>query len=113
MPGNGTHLSAFPQIMSESQDIADAYVALLGALRLSRPLASGNSILVTSAEPGEGKATVATCLAITAALAGQKVLLIDGDLRRSSLALAIGVADSVGLIEFLLGQVEAAKVIHP
>jgi capsular exopolysaccharide synthesis family protein len=99
--------------MSDSPDVADAYVALLGALRLSRPLASGNSILVTSAEPGEGKTTVAVCLAITASLAGQSVLLIDGDLRRPSLAYAIGVADSIGLTEILLGQAEPAEAIHP
>ena len=57
--------------------------------------------------------TVLSTSAMTAALAGQTVLLIDGDLRRSSLALAIGVADHVGLSEILLGQAEAAEAIHP
>jgi len=68
--------------MSESPEFADAYDALFGALRLARPLASGNSILVTSAEPDEGKTTLSLGLAITASLAGQTALLIDGDLRR-------------------------------
>ena len=112
-PYIGTGLSAFTQIMSESPEVADAYVALLGALRLSCPLDSGNSILVTSTQPGEGKTTVASCLAITASLAGQTALLIDGDLRRSSLASAIGIADTVGLTEILLGQAQAAEAIHP
>ena len=91
----------------------DAYDALFGALRLTRPLASGNSVLVTSTEPGEGKTTVSSCLAIMASLAGQTALLIDGDLRRSSLAAAVGSADTPGLIEILLGQAEAAEVIRP
>jgi len=100
-------------MMLENPEVADAYDALFGALRLARPLATGNSILVTSTEPGEGKTTVSSCLAITASLAGQRALLITGDLRRSSLAAAIGNTDSVGLIEILLGEAEAAEAIHP
>jgi len=109
-PANGF---AFAQIMSESSEVADAYDALFGALRLAPPLASGNVILVTSAEPGEGKTTVASCLATTASLAGQTVLLIDGDLRRSSLTATVGSGDTAGLIEILLGEAEAAEAIHP
>lgn len=104
---------ALAQIMSESPEVADAYDALFGALRLAPALASGNVILVTSAEPSEGKTTVASCLATTASLAGLRVLLIDGDLRRSSLTATVGSGDTVGLIEILLGEVEAAEAIHP
>jgi capsular exopolysaccharide synthesis family protein len=106
-------LSGLGQILSASREIQDAYDALFGAVRLARPLASGNSILVTSTAPGEGKTTVSSCLAITASHAGQTVLLIDGDLRRSSLAAAVGSTDAVGLIEVLLGQSEAAEAIRP
>jgi len=99
--------------MSESPEFADACDALFGALRLARPLASGNSILVASAEPDEGKTTLSLGLAITASLGGQTALLIDGDLRRSSLTAAVGSADTVGLIEVLLGEAEAAEAIRP
>jgi capsular exopolysaccharide synthesis family protein len=112
-PTNGTPLNGLAQIMSDSPAVADAYDSLLGALRLARPLVSGNSILVTSTAPGEGKTTVSLCLAITASRAGQTALLIDGDLRRSSLATAVGSADTVGLIEILLGQAEVAEAIRP
>lgn len=105
--------SGFAQILSNNPDVADAYDALFAGLRLARPLASGNSILVTSAEPGEGKTTVASCLAITASLAGQTTLLIDGDLRRPSLSTAVGSSDAAGLLEVLLGEAEAAEVIRP
>lgn len=101
------------QIMLESPEVADAYDALFRDLRLARPLASGNSILVTSTAPGEGKTTVSLCLAITASLAGQTALLIEGDKRRSSLAAAAGSADAVGLIEMLLGEAEAVEAIRP
>jgi capsular exopolysaccharide synthesis family protein len=106
-------LGDLAQTMFESPEVADAYDALFAALRLSGPLASGNSILVTSTEPGEGKTTVCSGLAITASLAGQTALLIDGDLRRASLAAEVGIAGAAGLIEILLGEVEAAEAIHP
>jgi len=109
---NGTRFG-FAQIMSESPEVVDAYDALFGALRLARRLATGNSILVTSTEPGEGKTTVSSCLAITASLMGQTALLIDGDLRQSSLAAAFGSTDTVGLIEILLGEADAAEAAGP
>jgi capsular exopolysaccharide synthesis family protein len=104
---------ALAKIMSDSPEVADAYDALLGALRLAPPLASGNVVLVTSAEPGEGKTTVASCLANTASLAGQTVLLIDGDLRRSSLSAAVGNTDTAGFMEVLLGEAGAGEAIYP
>ncbi len=109
---NGGRLSALAEAISQNPEIEDAYIALLGALRMSPSLVSGNSILVTSTAPGEGKTTIASCLAITSSLAGQAALLVDGDLRRSSLGLAIGITDSVGLTEVLLGETAGADVIH-
>ena len=107
---NGTGFG-LAQIMLESPEVADAYEALFGDLRLARPLASGNSILVTSTAPGEGKTTVSLCLAITASRAGQTALLIDGDQRRSSLAAAVG--STVGLVDMLLGEAKAVEAIRP
>jgi polysaccharide biosynthesis transport protein len=110
---NGAPLSGLAQIISDDPELADAYGALYSALRLARPLASGNSILVTSTEPGEGKTSISSGLAITASLAGQTALLIDGDLRRSSLTAAVGGPEPVGLLDVLLGQAEAADAIRP
>ena len=101
------------QTMLESPEVAGAYEALFGDLRLARPFEAGNLILVTSTSPGEGKTTVSSCLAITTSRAGRTALLIDGDLRRSSLASDAGGPDAAGLIEVLLGEVEAAEAIRP
>ena len=79
-PTSGARLK-LAQVMLEDPEVADAYQELFGHLRLAPELAAGNSILVTSAAPDEGKTTVSLCLAATASCAGQTALLIDGDLR--------------------------------
>ncbi len=48
------------------------------------------AFVVTSSVPGEGKSTVAINAAIAMASAGQRVLLIDGDLRRPQVATVVG-----------------------
>jgi capsular exopolysaccharide synthesis family protein len=105
-------LRVLARVVSDTPELREAYDALLGALRLSAAFNSGNSIVVTSTQPNAGKTTVASCLAITASLAGYSVLLVDGDLRRPWLASAAGVADAIGLGEVLEGMVEPAEAIH-
>lgn len=92
--------------------LRDAYGALLSGIRLNPSFAAIKSILVTSTQPHEGKTTVASCLAIAAALSGQSVLLIDGDLRRPSLASAAGIGDGIGLGDVLDDSAETAEAIH-
>ncbi len=68
-------------------------------------------VLVTSALPGEGKSTVALNLARTAAQTGEDVLLIDGDLRRPTLANAMNLSGEGGLTEFLSGHSDLASAV--
>jgi len=68
-------------------------------------------VLVTSALPGEGKSTVALNLARTAAQTGEEVLLIDGDLRRPTLAKAMNLPGENGLTDFLAGHSDLASVV--
>lgn len=58
-------------------------------------------ILVTSAVPNEGKSTVAMNFAVTLALAGSRVLLVDGDLRRGELHRSFGLGNEAGLGDVL------------
>lgn len=69
-------------------------------------------IVVTSALPGEGKSTVAANLAAALADSGQHVVLIDGDLRRPTVAESMGVEGSVGLTDVLAGRVEITQALH-
>lgn len=59
---------------------------------------------LTSARPEEGKSTLAVCLARVAAASGRKTLLIDGDIRRPSIAGLFGLSPRIGLTEVLSGR---------
>lgn len=67
------------------------------------------SIVITSSVPNEGKTTTVCNLAITIAQAGNRVLLIEADLRRPRLAHYLGLDGSVGLTNILVGTVSIAE----
>lgn len=73
-----------------------------------RPLA----IVVSSAVTGEGKSSTALNLAVAMAETGQRVLLIDADLRRPSIANYIDVEGDVGLTNVLIGEVRLEEVVQ-
>ncbi len=71
------------------------------------------SILVSSGLPGEGKSFVALNLALSFARhKGNRVLLIDGDMRRSSLHRLLGAPREPGLAEYLSGDAQLLDVMQ-
>lgn len=70
-------------------------------------------LAVSSAVAGEGKTLTATHLAANMASTGRKkVLLMDMDLRKPSIARELGIASDSGLSEFLLGSVPKEKLLR-
>ena len=63
-------------------------------------------LMITSPEPGDGKSTTSVNLAITIALSGRKVLLIDADLRRPSTHRLLGLDRKPGLADMLVNDTE-------
>jgi len=72
-------------------------------------------IVVTSPKQSDGKSTIAANLAAAIAIGGQPVTLIDGDLRRPTVADSLGMVDGAGLTDVLVRRVTAAEVMqdHP
>jgi len=95
----------------ESQH-AEAYRVLRTNLLFSRKDDQLNSIVVVSAGAGEGKSTTALNLATVFAQAGQRVLLVDSDLRRPTLHKLLKVGNSLGLTNYLLKQNTLEEVIQ-
>ncbi|MFT9096068.1 MAG: polysaccharide biosynthesis tyrosine autokinase [Gluconobacter cerinus] len=70
------------------------------------------AIVVTSSLPGDGKSTVTANLATVMAETGRSVVLIDGDLRKSTVARTFGLPEGVGLTDVLAGRVTLDAAMH-
>ncbi len=88
---------------SESKH-AEAYRVLRTNLLFSRKDEKLNTIVVVSAGAGEGKSTTSINLATVFAQAGNRVLVVDSDLRRPTLHKLFKVTNNLGLTNYLLKQ---------
>ena len=70
-------------------------------------------VLVSSAQPGEGKSTLAGQLAIGLAETGNSTVLVDFDLRRPTLHKALGLSLSPGVTNVICGDAEIQTLIQP
>ena len=99
--------------LTDADSAASEAFRLLGVrirdLRRVRPL---KKILVTSSIPQEGKSMVSANLAVTLARAKQRVLVLEGDVRRPALSDAFGVAPDAGLCAWLGGERDLTSSIY-
>jgi capsular exopolysaccharide synthesis family protein len=91
---------------------AEAYRVLRTHFLFSRKDDKLNSIVIISAGMGEGKSTTALNLATVFAQAGQRVVIVDSDLRRPTLHKILHVSNNVGLTNYLLKQNSLEEVIQ-
>ena len=68
-------------------------------------------IVVTSPLPNEGKSTSACNVALTLALGGARVVLVDGDLRKPAVGKYLGMSNAAGLTSVLAGRHELRDVV--
>ena len=70
------------------------------------------TLLVASAAPGDGKTTIARHLASAAARMGSRVLLVEADLRRPTLARQLDALSGPGLADVLIGAVMLGEAVQ-
>ncbi|MGN6219642.1 MAG: polysaccharide biosynthesis tyrosine autokinase [Microbacterium sp.] len=70
------------------------------------------TVVVTSPLPGDGKSMVAANIAVALAESGRPVVLVDGDLRRSTVAETFGLPRGAGLTDVLSGRADLIDVMH-
>jgi succinoglycan biosynthesis transport protein ExoP len=91
---------------------AEAYRVLRTNVLFSRKDPLLNTLTVVSGGAGEGKSTTIFNLATVFAQNGQRVLIVDSDLRRPSLHKLLNVSNSIGLTNYLLRQNSLEEVIQ-
>jgi len=98
------------------KDPADLSVEAVRSLRTSlhfaRLEAKNNIVLISGASPNAGKTFVSSNLAAVIAQAGQRVLIIDADMRKGTLHKALGTSQTPGLSDLLVGKVDRSAVLR-
>lgn len=107
-----TARGAFAATGKHAAQIAEAFRELRLTLAHAQPGGGPLMLAVASAESGDGKSTVAACLARAFAEQGHRTLLVDGDIRRGNLHRTLGCARSPGLTDVLDGRHAAAECIQ-
>jgi capsular exopolysaccharide synthesis family protein len=113
--GRALSLAVTGSMESSSASTAEAFRKLRTNLAFMDVDHPPRVIVVTSQKQSDGKSTVAANLAAAIAIGGQPVTLIDGDLRRPTVANSLALVDGAGLTDVLVGRVTSAEVIqdHP
>jgi capsular exopolysaccharide synthesis family protein len=91
---------------------AEAYRILRTNVMFSRKDDKLNTIAVVSAGAGEGKSTTVYNLATVFAQSGQRVLMVDSDLRRPTLHKLLQISNTLGLTNYLMKQNTLEEVIQ-
>jgi protein-tyrosine kinase len=104
--------NALPTLAERGPGV-EQFRALRSRIYQARYEAPLKTILISSGLPSEGKSFVSSNLAVSLARSGvNKILLIDGDLRRSSLHSLFGASNEVGLSDYLAGNAELSEIMQ-
>lgn len=92
--------------------ISEQFRHLRAAMGLYGRVVTRKKILITSSIPGEGKSFVAANLAMSLALSGKKVVLVDADIRGPKTSSTFNLYYKSGLANYLQNEVELEQIIN-
>ena len=92
---------------------SEVYRVARTALMVSNRREEVRTMMMTSPQPGDGKSTTISNLAISFARTGKRVLLIDADMRRPVIAGLFGASNEPGLSDVLTGAIKATDATQP
>ena len=98
-------------VNNADRQVAEAFLALHSALRLKDESKNAKCILTTSTIPGEGKSFTTTNLALTFAAHGEKVVVIDCDLRKPNVHKSLRLENLKGVIDICAGKASIDEVL--
>lgn len=101
------------QIVVNNADraVAEAFLTLHSSLRLKDESKTAKCILITSTIPGEGKSFTTTNLALTFAAHGEKVVVVDCDLRKPNIHKSLKLENLRGVIDVCAGKATIDDVV--
>jgi capsular exopolysaccharide synthesis family protein len=102
-----------PGELQDDPALAEAFRALRTSIQFVALATPVRSIQVTSAGATEGKTTTVAGLAVTLAQAGNRVVVVDGDLRRPRIHELFDIDPSVGLTSVLTDEATLDDALHP
>lgn len=97
---------------NDNSPIAEAFRKLRTNLKFLAVDNPPRVVVVTSSVPSEGKSTTAINIALALAEANHEVVLVDGDMRRPSLARYLDLVGQVGFSTVLSGEVELSEALQ-
>jgi succinoglycan biosynthesis transport protein ExoP len=101
------------QIVINNQDkqVVESFLTLHSSLRLKDESKAAQAVLVTSTIPGEGKSFTTTNLALTFAAHGEKVVVVDCDLRKPNIHKSFRLENIKGVIDVCAGTHTIDQVV--
>ncbi|HVS52496.1 MAG TPA: polysaccharide biosynthesis tyrosine autokinase [Opitutaceae bacterium] len=98
-------------VNNADRQVAEAFLTLHSSLRLKDESKNAKVILTTSTVPGEGKSFTTTNLALTFAAHGEKVIIVDCDLRKPNIHKSFSIENLKGVIDICAGRAKTAEVV--
>jgi polysaccharide biosynthesis transport protein len=98
-------------INDEDKQASEAFLALHSSLRLKDESKNAQVILTTSTVPGEGKSFISTNLALAFAAHGERVVIIDCDLRKPNIHKSFRIENLKGVIDICAGTSRVEDVV--